>query len=407
MINNIYINEINNFYFIENMIEEQNSMIDFINSNIGINNEAASIDKIKNLFSRLKTFFTNIWQKFLEKLKEWTNTNKKYLEDNKDIILNKPITLNSVTMTDHFTGMKNIDSVIKNTSKFAVAPDMAVFDGIYDSLNNKDENKNKYINLQYEDLFKNTIGSGKLKLDDNSNIAQELTSYFNGSPEEEQFNTNQIQTNIQNIYDSLYNYSDTFNNLSKLKDSYIKAMDQAEKNFNLGYEKIKRLINSKNNNTSDKPTSDSNDSKIDKELNNLKSKTESYLFINEEDQNSNQNDKSKTEPDTRQKQDSKDSDSPKPAKVKMDNDTAKYAGAKAAANTNKEGNDNINSFQALSIEYIKAFSNTRTTMFGAVLNGLTSMRNDYMIIIKAHVDSYKNKPTEDNNDNKTEDNPNV
>ena len=57
---------------------------------------------------------------------------------------------------------------------------------------------------------------------------------------------------------------------------------------------------------------------------------------------------------------------------------------------------------------IRAFSTSRTTVFGAMLNGLTSMRNDYMTVIRSHVQSYLGQVNDSSkNTGTTSSNPNT
>ena len=133
MFDTYYTDKIEYMTFFEAMIEEQRDMEDYVNECITLTepnkkifnefqvfNEAKFGDKVKGLFNRLKSVFSRIWQKFLEKLNAWSQDNKKYLETYKDIILGKKITLTSVKMKNHFEGRERITKVFNNVSKFAI-----------------------------------------------------------------------------------------------------------------------------------------------------------------------------------------------------------------------------------------------------------------------------------------------
>ena len=72
------------------------------------------------------------------------------------------------------------------------------------------------------------------------------------------------------------------------------------------------------------------------------------------------------------------------------------------AGDNAENTAKLDKFQRISNNLIKAYSTARTTVFGAMLNALTSMRNDYMTIIRAHVNSHLGQVNDNaQNTNKT------
>ena len=111
MFDTYYTDKIEYMTFFEAMIEEQRDMEDYVNECITLTdpnkkifnefqvfNEGKAGDKVKALFNRLRSFFSKIWQKFLEKLRAWVGDNKKYLETYKDIIIGKKVKINNVKM---------------------------------------------------------------------------------------------------------------------------------------------------------------------------------------------------------------------------------------------------------------------------------------------------------------------
>ena len=133
MFDTYYTDKIEYMTFFEAMIEEQRDMEDYVNECITLTdpnkkifnefqvfNEAKFGDKVKALFNRFRSFFSKIWQKFLEKLRAWVSNNKEYLETYKDIIIGKKVKLNNIKMPDHFQeGWPRIKQVIDNVTEFS------------------------------------------------------------------------------------------------------------------------------------------------------------------------------------------------------------------------------------------------------------------------------------------------
>lgn len=472
--------------FMESMIEEQQEMQDYVNeciilsnpnrkqvfTELAVFNEAKAGDKIKAFFARLKSFFSKIWQKFLEKLNAWSQDNKKYLETYKDIIIGKNVTLAEVKMTDHLNkGNDRIKRTFGKTTTFALPinfGDKTSPNGIGDiyrsadsSTNSDDggekeqENYNTYIKSQYEDVFKNAdITDIKVSDDDDLNqVAPNLTKYFNGDEDLVTYSTSEIQDKMAVMFKSVYEFDDFYNGLDKIQKSYIAGMEKSEKAYDEAFTKMSNAlknVNTANQGQDQKAKNDAtatvtkvrgdytqalDKAKNDVAKNEKEAKTESFIYSNvlksyiteaevttkSASDNSNSAKTNSTVTSGGNKTDTSASKANAKATetqvnttnatVKSNTDnaaqkaTASSAGANSAelvAGNNVENTAKLDKFQRISNNLIKAYSTARTTVFGAMLNALTSMRNDYMTIIRAHVNSHLGQVNDNaQNTNKT------
>lgn len=469
-----YTDKIEYMNFIESMIEEQQEMEQYVNECIILSNpnkkifnefvainEAKSGDKVKSFFNRLKSFFAKIWQKFLEKLNAWSQDNKKYLENYKDIILGKEVTLESVKMHDHFKGKQRIDRVINNVTRFAIPLKNDDYDEIHSKTktsvdSSSDEttsnNYNSYLTAQYNKVFKDAdIDNISIKDDDDLNaISSTLTTYFNGDEEQETYYKQDLQDKIKIMFNSVYVFKETFDGLNKIQETYKASMDKSEKAYDAAFSKISTMIKNKEN-AKDATEKKEIDKKISDQQGEYKKELEkatqeveksnqatkeNYDFLNEVEVNkSTDSSGTKSEPatikpggnkiDTKPSQNAanststnfknKTSDVKSNAGSNVNTANAKVQGATGAKGAGIVGDDEnkidtkkLDEFQSTAMSLIRAFSTSRTTVFGAMLNGLTSMRNDYMTVIRAHVQSYLGQVNDSSkNTSTTSSNPNT
>ena len=112
--------ELDYLRYLEASIEEQTSLENFVNKCIGIN-ESTSIneqlqvftegvvDTMRTNWQKFKVWVKQVWARFLEKLANTFSNPQGYLEQYKDIILNKKVKDNyEVTIPDHSVGVKRI-----------------------------------------------------------------------------------------------------------------------------------------------------------------------------------------------------------------------------------------------------------------------------------------------------------
>ena len=278
------------FAHIENMIEEQREMEEYIGECVILSstpkkrlfsemvafNEASVSDKIKAVFARIKSFFSKIWQKFLEKLNAAFSNEKEYLEKYKDIIIGKKVTLSSVKMANHFKGIERVRAAINKAPNFAVPIDFngvvssASKDGIIDFSSQSgsmgiikkkatdvakgadlSEAREKYLVEQYNSLVKICASDSDIKIDESSEASTKLNEYFNGG-EDETFGADDLDMKV--MYKYVYSVKELTDGLNKMKENYMSSMTKNEQAYIASFEKYKKLVDAK------KSADNSNDS---------------------------------------------------------------------------------------------------------------------------------------------------
>ncbi len=435
---NDYLYDIETFYY-RNLLEfEAMSHSQFIRGlytpKENILTEGTAGDKVKGFFIKLKAFFIRIWQKFIEKLEAWANSNniKKYLEKYKDIIIGKKVKFPSVKMFDHFTGYDRIKNVFNSKVDDLTKPlDDAFFTKMATTVSgNMTSNSTEADKLKNENSYKTTHNNEVAKiiglsqsLKDEDNISTEFTHYFNGSSEMEDFSNSQLDEKMNVMYNSLYEYRAAFDGLKKIKEAYMKSMDKVEQAYKNALQRAEviyktaedRIAKDKNDTTG--ATKDRDDAiegeikKANTEKEKFQESTNSVLnaFLEAEiNTNNASGGASKSDniirADGNQTNTSKASagakDITKTADAQASDIKAKAGDNAADANIQgtkvaKTGNvagvdtsEKIKEFSNLAVKYINAYSNARTTAFAAMLNGLSSMQKEYLQVIRAHVNTY-------------------
>lgn len=443
---NDYLYDIETFYY-RNLLEfEAMSHSQFIRGlytpKESILTEGTAGDKVKGFFIKLKAFFIRIWQKFIEKLEAWANSNniKKYLEKYKDIIIGKKVKFSSVKMFDHFTGYARIKNVFNSKVDDLTKPlDDAFFNKLNTTVSgNMSSNSTEADKLKNENSYKTTHNNDVAKiiglsqsLKDEDNISTEFTHYFNGSSEMEDFSNSQLDEKMNVMYNSLYEYRAAFEGLKKIKEAYMKSMDKVEQSYKNALQRIESIHKTaedqvKAANGDNEKINKSNkerDAALDAERNKVKGEAEKFAestnsvlnaFLEAEINTTqstsggasksdniirgdgNQTNTSKASADT------KDTTKTADAKASDIKSSTDKGAAVAASAANKAANDDkvnpttsdskkaeaIKEFSNLAVKYINAYSNARTTAFAAMLNGLSSMQKEYLQVIRAHVNTY-------------------
>lgn len=435
---NDYLYDIETFYY-RNLLEfEAMSHSQFIRGlytpKENILTEGTAGDKVKGFFIKLKAFFIRIWQKFIEKLEAWANSNniKKYLEKYKDIIIGKKVKFSSVKMFDHFTGYARIKNVFNSKVNDLTKPlDDAFFTKMATTVSgNMTSNSTEADKLKNENSYKTTHNNEVAKiiglsqsLKDEDNISTEFTHYFNGSSEMEDFSNSQLDEKMSVMYNSLYEYRAAFDGLKKIKEAYMKSMDKVEQAYKNALQRAEAIYKT----AEDRIAKDKNDTAgatkdrdvaIDGEIKKANTEKEKFqestnsvlnAFLEAEiNTNNASGGASKSDniirADGNQTNTSKASagakDITKTADAQASDIKAKAGDNAADANIQgtkvaKTGNvagvdtsEKIKEFSNLAVKYINAYSNARTTAFAAMLNGLSSMQKEYLQVIRAHVNTY-------------------
>ena len=435
---NDYLYDIETFYY-RNLLEfEAMSHSQFIRGlytpKENILTEGTAGDKVKGFFIKLKAFFIRIWQKFIEKLEAWANSNniKKYLEKYKDIIIGKKVKFSSVKMFDHFTGYARIKNVFNSKVDDLTKPlDDAFFTKLNTTVSgNMSSNSTEADKLKNENSYKTTHNNEVAKiiglsqtLKDEDNISTEFTHYFNGSSEMEDFSNSQLDEKMSVMYNSLYEYRAAFDGLKKIKEAYMKSMDKAEQAYKNALQRAEaiyktaedRVVKDKNDTNAIKDRDAAIDDEIKKaetEKEKFKESTNSVLntFLEAEINTNNNASGGASKSDNIIRADGNQTNTSRASAGAKD--TTKTADAQAsdikakagdnAADANIQGtkvakvggvtgvdtSEKIKEFSNLAVKYINAYSNARTTAFAAMLNGLSSMQKEYLQVIRAHVNTY-------------------
>ena len=473
MFDTYYTDKIEYMTFFEAMIEEQRDMEDYVNECITLTdhnkkifnefqvfNEAKFGDKVKALFNRFRSFFSKIWQKFLEKLRAWVNNNKEYLETYKDIIIGKKVKLNNIKMPDHFQeGWPRIKQVIDNVTEFSKPLGSDDFNLIEMQSNSnsgegstaekKAENISIYKLGQYKKLFeKLKIDTSKVSINDDEDLASvspNLTTFLKGS--ENEFDAEDLTNHMKEMFTTIYSYNETYDGLKKIQDTFQTAMTKSEQAYDKAFNEIKDLIsknaaaqkaaNEKGASTEVKKAADASAQKLDTEIqkaqknqkdtaekiatsnnsqNNEAYKYISGTYINESEVQITNTSSSASTTSTNNSSGplkggggnvstagASQSAKAQAASMKSKNDTVKSAtgdvkadasamGAGHAANLYSKNKNidaaKLNEFQTHATNLINAYSSCRITIFGATLNAIQATRDDYMTVIRMHVQSY-------------------
>lgn len=415
-------------------------------SELAILNEGKIGDKFKKVWARIKSFFSKIYQKFLESLAAWSNDNQDYLKQYYNIIFEKKVTLKSVKMKPHFDGLDRFNTMISNISAFSVVPkfEMMVDDSsgsgkskmnqvASDNMANDAQKNNeavtKYQQEQQAEVVKKVFGvsdAGNV-IDENepSTYAAKCREYLNGGADDETYNSSDIEQNMKRMYSFLYQQDTLVDNLKKIREAYDKGMENIEKEYKKSYDDVvKRYKNSADKNTF-KTDINTNGSALNDELKNAKKDgaeadqkiKEQYSLvygkvINEDGakittggSNGSQQSTNTVVPtnspnttdtktlDAKNKATNKDfkdrTSTTKSNNKESSNATSAAGTANALDNVSKGATEEqLAQFETASIDLLRAFGNARSLLMGAALNALTDTRNDFMAIIRAHVRSW-------------------
>ena len=480
MFDTYYTDKIEYMTFFEAMIEEQREMEDYVNECITLAdpnkkifnefqvfNEGKAGDKVKALFNRFRSFFSKIWQKFLEKLRAWVSNNKEYLETYKDIIIGKKVKLNNIKMPDHFQeGWPRIEKIISRVTSFAKPLGADEFEEIYENSNTnsgegstaekKTESITKYKSAQYEEIFKDIgVDVSKVPIKDDEDlttVSSNLTSFLKG--DENEFTADELESNMKVMFNKIYSYNETYDGLKKIQDTFQAAMTKSEQAYDKAFGDLKDLINKNaaaQKAANEKGASDevknaakTSDEKLNAEIkkaqdtqNKTKEKlgkesektdstddagnVENYIYtsgsyINESDVKTTGTSSSASAASTNDNGSivkggggnvstagAAQSAKAQATSMKSKNDTVKSATGDVKADASAMGaghaadlyhaNKNIdaaklNEFQTHATNLINAYSSCRITIFGATLNAIQATRDDYMTVIRMHVQSY-------------------
>lgn len=227
-------------------------------SELAVFNEGKVGDKFKKVWARIKSFFSKIYQRFLESLSAWASDNKDYLTTYSNVIFQKKVTLKNVRMSNHFEGLKRFNQLATNSKGvFTDIPKISNIEDITARASTSATNANaadvstKAVDAftieQQTEAVKAAWGDGVVKTivekDDPSGYAGRCRAYMNG--DQEDFTGSQLEGKLmENMYNFCYKYDDLVANLKKIKDAYDKGMANIETEYKKGIDEAKKALSS-------------------------------------------------------------------------------------------------------------------------------------------------------------------
>lgn len=430
---------------------------------VSVINEANLSDKFKQIWTRIKSFFSKIYQKFLEKLEAWSNENniKGYLEQYKGIILTKTPKI-TAKMKDHFTGIKNLLAFTgegagdgPGLAFMRTCPTSEDFNNITKAaghganatsvdksqLSSDTANSNALdaYTIAQQELCAGKIPGGTNLVDktNSSAFGDNIKEHFIGDSEIE-YGSEELKSKMQIMYNFLY-LSDTYiSRLKKVREAYEAGMTKIEAEYKKAFESITKKYSEKKDLKAEADKT-AKQNEIDKEVgdattkataSNAQIKKEYCVYSHVYDklllevEIGGNTSGSSSDDDNIIKQGYKGKDTPDDKAIKekekklsqagtnskntinsntgAGKDVAAGAGAGAANTVNKtEGitDEQVNAFKTNAIDMLKAFGNTRNTVMGAALTALQKTRDDYWAVIRAHVQSYLGQENKAKDDN--------
>ena len=443
--------------FLDIMIKEEREMDSYINECIilssgnmkAINemqvlNESKFSDRISAFFTKIQALFVRIFAKFGEKLSAMGKNNKGYLEKYKNIILGKKLKISYVTMFNHFEGKRRIDEMRNDSSEFAKLPSNEFWEAMEQKVSTKDDTNSKFTAYDVNDkerlqkdlfaVFLEQVGlKSKIKYNKgDENIGGLLKEYFMGSSQEVRFSNSDLQKSMDVIYNALYSYEETYNNIEKFKTSYTTALNSIKSKY---LSELNKLI------TDNNKTNDNIDSKVVKTenthyryntyFNEMEIKMDNSSSPSSGNGNKSNNSKIITKKydsgistpgsETAKQKESTMSNQ-KTNSYSIDNSEDIESKAKTVGDTNNSntvtitGNDgkstttnykqmsekyDVDNYIQNCNDYFSAYQYIRTQTFAAMLTSIESMNNDYMNLIRNHVISYLGQVNNDSDNTNT------
>ena len=444
--------------FLDIMIKEEREMDSYINECIilssgnmkAINemqvlNESKFSDRISTFFTKIQAFFVRIFAKFGEKLSAMGKNNKEYLEKYKNIILGKKLKISYVTMINHFEGKKRIDEMRNDSNNFAKLPSNDFWDTMKTKVGDKkDSTSSKFTAYDVNDkeqlqkdlfvVFLKQVGlDSKIKYNKgDENIGGLLKEYFMGSSQEVQFSNSDLQKSMDVIYNALYSYEETYNNIEKFKTSYTTALNSIKSKYLSELNKIITENNSKNNDIDSKiPKTENTHYRYNTYFNEMEIKMDNSSSSSSGNGNKSNNSKIVTKKydsgvstpgSETAKQKESTMGNKKMTSYSKDNSEDIESKAKTVGDANSsdtvgitddDGSQKTATYKQMSEkydvdnyiqncnDYFSAYQYIRTQTFAAMLTSIESMNSDYMNLIRNHVNSYLGQVNNDSDNTNT------
>ena len=163
-------------------------------------------DSLSNAWTKFKNFIAKLWQKFTEFISRTLNNDKGYLTKYKEIILNRDVTIDSVTIDNDYTqGEKNITQFVIYTPSSADI----------NSFPSKNEGDN--IKRIQDKLFPPYQGNHAL------DFPEYCVKYFKGNRDEVTLTSEQIKTMLPSMFNWCYNFDKIEKKINRDRGTYDKA----------------------------------------------------------------------------------------------------------------------------------------------------------------------------------------
>ena len=146
-------------------------------------------------------------------------------------------------MFNHFEGKRRIDEMRNDSSEFAKLPSNEFWEAMEQKVSTKDDTNSKFTAYDVNDkerlqkdlfaVFLEQVGlKSKIKYSKgDENIGCLLKEYFMGSSQEVRFSNSDLQKSMDVIYNALYSYEETYNNIEKFKTSYTTALNSIKSKY--------------------------------------------------------------------------------------------------------------------------------------------------------------------------------
>lgn len=163
-------------------------------------------DSLSNAWTKFKNFIAKLWQKFTEFISRTLNNDKGYLTKYKEIILNRDVTIDSVTIDNDYTqGEKNITQFVIYTPS----------SGDINSFPSKNEGDN--IKSIQDVLFPPYKGNHAL------DFPEFCVKYFKGNRDEVTLTSEQLKTMLPSMFNWCYNFEKIEKKINRDRGTYDKA----------------------------------------------------------------------------------------------------------------------------------------------------------------------------------------
>ena len=408
-----YVEQMRYFQYLQEQMQQENELNAYISECLclseGTFNEFQALheaitDKVSNAWEKILDFLRRMWGKFSESMNNLFDNNKEYLNQYRDIILNRPPKFaQSIDMND-------CKLAINRMMKIQLQPvNSAILGRIPKS--DKEANENGQLNRLRTTVVQEWNNGKPAKNPDDKEFAQWLSDYFKGA-DNPLTGVSMSDLNMREIFDFCY----TADKNGAMMKALQKDKDVVEKNSKEFIDEIKKIAPAGNNNANSNANANasnnananananaSNNANANANANAAKPRevNGSFVFSNvvgsyinesyftEEIKMNNPGNNAGNSASTQTATPATDSGNTAlgSQKSRTDQKEKDAEANKGELEDIKKANDVRETQTQLSYQ-ANVYSQLGTDICTAKMNGVTSVYNDYMQIIRAHVRSY-------------------